>query len=173
MIYEIFVPEWNRTWREWIGGMPNPPPHPTIRRWLITIDESFEDFIRRLNSESRKPISVTVTPDDDPRRMIVEATYHPPSGAPGPAIPPYRGAPQIKISCAPNTSSARATITDTGGNPIPGEYTHARIDIDWATGEPPKVDLVMAETRAQVDVAAQIRTIEIDGKRYKLVEDDR
>ena len=78
--------------------------------------------------------------------------------------------PQIKITCPENSSSLRARITQLDGSEVPGMYTRAEIIVDWEHGEVPVVDLTCLGP--SLDIAAGIRSIEIDGKKYRLVECD-
>ena len=79
--------------------------------------------------------------------------------------------PQVRITSKPNESSLSAKITQLDGSPLAGHYGKADIHIDWQNGEPVTVDLVVVGGLS-TDVVAGILSIEIDGKKYRLVEVD-
>ena len=78
--------------------------------------------------------------------------------------------PQIVIVFPPNSSSIKATLRQTDGSEVPGQYTKAIVTVDWSSGEPPTADLTCIGP--SLDITAGIRSIEIDGKKYRLVECD-
>lgn len=66
-------------------------------------------------------------------------------------------------------SSLKAEIKQPDGTPLPLAITKARISIDWENGDPVVLDLE-AKGGFGVDATAGLRSIEINGKRYRLIE---
>ena len=80
--------------------------------------------------------------------------------------------PQIRITCPADSSSLRAKITQMDGSEFPGKYTWAGITLNWADGDPPVVDLELQAIMPEIDIAADVRHIVLDGRKYRLVEVD-
>jgi hypothetical protein len=78
--------------------------------------------------------------------------------------------PQIVITCPPNRSSRDARIKQTDGSEVPGRYTKAVVTVDWASGAAPVVDLTAIVP--SFDIAAGVRSIELNGRKFRLVEVD-
>jgi hypothetical protein len=90
-------------------------------------------------------------------------------------FPPVRLLPVVIIRAPAPTdlydvvSSLKATIKQRDGSPFPLAVQKATVNIDWMTGAPVTVDITAAGGFA-VEAAAGLRSIEIDGRKYRLVE---
>ena len=82
--------------------------------------------------------------------------------------------PQLLLKC-PASSDGRprsaigSTLTQADGSRLPFEFLKATVHVDWDMGEPVTVDLVAVGGIA-IDAAIGLHTIQLNGKKYRLIE---